>query len=297
MGKIQLEVLKEIIQERFNLNVEFDKPEILYKETIGNEVNGYGHFEPLGHYAEVHLRSTPSDRNSGISFDSTAHVDDLILGHQNLVKTHLLEKDHKGLLGGYSLTDVTITLLTGRAHNKHTSGGDFREATFRALRQGLENTKNILLEPYYKFSIEIDIDYVGRVMSDIQRLNGSFEMPQSINNKSIITGRGPVATFMDYQLELISFTKGTGKISLNFDGYDECHNLEEVIEKYNYNKDADEEFNGISRELIDIRTELSKPQPNSSFLKKSFKALTWGATVSCKTTIEELVKKAIEYLS
>ena len=246
MGKIQLEILKAIVKNRFNMDVEFGPCEILYKETIESETIGYGHFEPLGHYAEVHLRITPSDRNSGISFDSTAHVDDLILGHQNLVKTHIFEKDHKGILGGYPLTDVNITLLTGRAHNKHTSGGDFREATFRALRQGLENTKNILLEPYYKFSIEIDIDYVGRVMSDISKMSGEFEPPIINENLAIINGRGPVATFMDYSLEIVSFSKGTGSISYIFDGYDICHNTEEVLEKRNYDKDSDIEYTSNS---------------------------------------------------
>ena len=246
MGKIQLEILKAIVKNRFNIDVEFGPCEILYKETIESETIGYGHFEPLGHYAEVHLRITPSDRNSGISFDSTAHVDDLILGHQNLVKTHIFEKDHKGILGGYPLTDVNITLLTGRAHNKHTSGGDFREATFRALRQGLENTKNILLEPYYKFSIEIDIDYVGRVMSDISKMSGEFEPPIINENLAIVNGRGPVATFMDYSLEIVSFSKGTGSISYIFDGYDICHNTEEVLEKRNYDKDSDIEYTSNS---------------------------------------------------
>lgn len=240
------ETLKAIVKNRFNIDVEFGPCEILYKETIESETIGYGHFEPLGHYAEVHLRITPSDRNSGVSFDSIAHVDDLISGHQNLVKTHIFEKDHKGILGGYPLTDVNITLLTGRAHNKHTSGGDFREATFRALRQGLENTKNILLEPYYKFSIEIDIDYVGRVMSDISKMSGEFEPPIINENLAIINGRGPVATFMDYSLEIVSFSKGTGSISYIFDGYDICHNTEYVLEKRNYDKDSDIEYTSNS---------------------------------------------------
>ena len=246
MGKIQLEILKAIVKNRFNIDVEFGPCEILYKETIESKTIGYGHFEPLGHYAEVHLRITPSDRNSGVIFDSIAHVDDLILGHQNLVKTHIFEKDHKGILGGYPLTDVNITLLTGRAHNKHTSGGDFREATFRALRQGLENTKNILLEPYYKFSIEIAIDYVGRVMSDISKMSGEFEPPIINENLAIVNGRGPVATFMDYSLEIVSFSKGTGSISYIFDGYDICHNTEEVLEKRNYDKDSDIEYTSNS---------------------------------------------------
>ena len=246
MGKIQLEILKSIVKNRFNLDVEFGKCEILYKETIESETIGYGHFEPLGHYAEVHLKITPNNRNSGISFESTAHVDNLSIGHQNLVKTHIFEKEHKGILGGYPLTDVNITLLTGRAHNKHTSGGDFREATFRALRQGLENTKNILLEPYYKFTIEIGTDYVGRVMSDISKMSGEFEPPIINENITTIIGRGPVSKFMDYQLDIISFSKGTGSISYIFDGYDVCHNTDEVLEARGYNKDSDIEYTSNS---------------------------------------------------
>ena len=246
MGKIQLEILKSIVKNRFNLDIEFGRCEILYKETIESETIGYGHFEPLGHYAEVHLKITPNNRNSGISFESTAHVDNLSIGHQNLVKTHIFEKEHKGILGGYPLTDVNITLLTGRAHNKHTSGGDFREATFRALRQGLENTKNILLEPYYKFTIEIGTDYVGRVMSDISKMSGEFEPPIINENTTTIIGRGPVSKFMDYQLDIISFSKGTGSISYIFDGYDVCHNTDEVLEARGYNKDSDIEYTSNS---------------------------------------------------
>ena len=246
MGKVQLEILKELIKNRFDVEIDFGKCEILYKETIKTPCIGSGHYEPLKHYAEVHLKIEPNVRGGGIVFESIAHVDDLDIGTQNLVKTHVFERKHHGILCGFDLDDLKITLLTGSDHKKHTSGGDFRQATYRAIRQGIEQSENIILEPFYAFEIEVEDNYLGRVMSDIQRLNGSFEMPQSINNKSIITGRGPVDTFMDYQLELISFTKGTGKISLNFDGYDECHNLEEVIEKYNYNKDADEEFTSNS---------------------------------------------------
>ncbi|MGL5749916.1 MAG: hypothetical protein ACRCXT_05280 [Paraclostridium sp.] len=173
---------------------------MLYKETIKEKTIGYGHFEPLGRYAEVHLLIDPNERNKGISFTSKAHVDDLIIGHQNLVKTHIFEKEHNGILGGYTLTDLKITLLTGRVHNKHTSGGDFREATIRALRQGLEQVENVLLEPYYKFKIEIDLNSMGRVLSDIQRMNGEFDDPVINEDLVSITGRGPVYTFMDYSL-------------------------------------------------------------------------------------------------
>ena len=230
MGKIQLEVLKEVVDERFNLKIEFGPCEIMYKETIDNKTYGYGHFEPLKHYAEVHLRIEPNNRGEGITFENKCHADDLTTGHQNLIKTHIFEREHKGLLTGSPITDIKLTLLTGREHNKHTEGGDFREATYRAIRQGLEKAKNILLEPYYKFKIDVELEYMGRIISDIQRLNGSFNPPETKVNKVTITGRGPVSTFMDYSSEILTFTKGKGSINLIFDGYDLCHNSEEVID-------------------------------------------------------------------
>ena len=246
MGRIQLEVLKEVVFERFNLKVDFGPCEIMYKETINNNVKGYGHFEPLRHYAEVHLMIEKAKRGSGIVFKNKCHTDHLTTGNQNLIRSHIFEREHHGILTGSPLTDVKITLLTGRAHNKHTEGGDFREATFRALRQGLEKAENILLEPYYKFKIDVELDYMGRVLSDIQKLNGTFDSANTSLNKVSISGRGPVATFMDYSMELIAFTKGKGSISLIFDGYDICHNTEYVIEKRGYNKDADIEYSSNS---------------------------------------------------
>lgn len=246
MGKIQLEVLKEVVEERFNLKIEFGPCEILYKETIAEDTIGCGHFEPLKHYAEVHLKMQPLPRNSGITFENKCHSDNLTFGNQNLVRTHIFEREHHGLLTGSSVTDIKITLLTGRAHNKHTCGGDFREATFRALRQGLEKVKNVLLEPYYRFTIEISNDYLGRVLSDIQKLNGTFEPASIEEDKVIVNGRGPVATFMDYSMDVVAFTKGKGSISLIYDGYDVCHNSEEVIKNRGYNKDADIEYTSTS---------------------------------------------------
>ena len=246
MGKIQLEVLKEIIQERFNLNVEFDKPEILYKETIGNEVNGYGHFEPLRHYAEVHLKLLPGERGEGIVFENRCHNDYLTPGQQNLIKTHIFEKKHRGILTGSEIDDIKVILITGRAHIKHTEGGDFREATKRALRQGLDSAENILLEPYYNFKIEVDNQLLGRVLSDVQKMNGTFNEQQSVGDRVIITGRGPVATFMDYPLEFQALSKGKGGLSLMYGGYDVCHNSKEVIERKGYNKDADPEYTSSS---------------------------------------------------
>jgi ribosomal protection tetracycline resistance protein len=246
MGKIQLEVLKEVVDERFNLKVEFGPCEIMYKETIGNVTYGYGHFEPLKHYAEVHLKLEPNNRGEGITFENKCHADDLTTGNQNLIKTHIFERNHHGLLTGSPITDIKFTLLTGRAHNKHTEGGDFREATFRAIRQGLEKTENILLEPYYKFKIDADLEHMGRIIADIQRLNGSFNPAETRLNKVTITGRGPVSTFMDYSSEILTFTKGKGSINLIFDGYDVCHNTEEVIERLGYNKNADIEYSSSS---------------------------------------------------
>lgn len=246
MGRIQLEVLEQLVKERFDINVSFDKPEILYKETIGTETVGYGHFEPLKHYAEVHLRLQPAERNSGIRFENACHADDLSVGNQNLVRHHLYEREHHGLLTGSPLTDVVVTLLTGRAHNKHTSGGDFREATYRALRQGLEKAKNLLLEPYYQFKIKVELDQLGRVISDVQQAHGTCDAPRTEGDKAILTGTVPVATFMDYGSELASFTQGRGTLSLAFAGYDRCHNEQEVIERIGYNKDADPEYTSSS---------------------------------------------------
>jgi len=239
MGLIQLEVLERLVKERFRLDVAFGSPEILYKETIRSAVTGYGHFEPLRHYAEVHLRLEPGERGGGLTFESACHLDDLSPGNQNLVWMHLFERGHHGLFTGMPITDIKITLLRGRAHNEHTHGGDFREATFRALRQGLEKCDNVLLEPYYDVKIKVELDDLGRVLSDIQKAHGSFEPPQTTDTHAVITGMVPVATFMSYSTELASFTHGRGSLHMTFGGYDLCHNAEEVIERIGYRKDAD----------------------------------------------------------
>lgn len=246
MGVIQLEVLKQLVKERFQFSISFGDPKILYKETIETGVNGYGHFEPLKHYAEVHLKIEPGERNSGITLDNTCHANDLSVGNQNLILHHLIEREHHGLLTGSTLTDVKITLLTGRGHNEHTSGGDFREATFRALRQGLEKAKNVLLEPFYEFSIKVDVDLVGRVMSDIQQAHGTLSPLETIGDKAVIRGKVPVATFMNYSTTFASYTHGKGVLHLLFSGYARCHNQVEVIERIGYNKDADPEYSSTS---------------------------------------------------
>lgn len=246
MGKIQLEVLKEVAKERFALDVDFGPCEILYKETIAKETVGYGHFEPLRHYAEVHLKLEPGERNTGIVFSSECSLENLEINYQRLVQTHIFEREHRGILTGSAVTDLKVTLVNGRAHIKHTSGGDFREATYRALRQGLESTKNILLEPYYKFKIDAGLDYMGRILSDIQKLHGSFEAPKISGNRVTVIGRGPVAEFMNYAMDITEITNGKGKISFNFDGYDICHNSEVVINKIGYNKNSDMEYTSTS---------------------------------------------------
>jgi small GTP-binding protein len=238
-GVIQLEVLKEVVQDRFGFPVEFGDCEILYQETIQNPVTGYGHFEPLRHYAEVHFRLSPGARGSGLTFASECSTDVLSLNWQRLIETHVFEYRHRGILTGSPLTDVKITLLTGRAHEKHTEGGDFREASYRAIRQGLEQAENILLEPYYAFSVNVQTEQMGRVISDIQRMYGSFEPPETEGDRVTIRGRAPVSAMMNYGRELVTFTKGKGSLSLQFDGYEPCHNSEEVIARIAYNKIRD----------------------------------------------------------
>lgn len=229
MGAIQLEVLEQVVMDRFKLKVAFGMPEILYKETIAGEVYGSGHFEPLGHYAEVHLKLEPGSPDSGVVFQNKCHPDHLSTGYQKLVGQHVLEREHHGLLTGSPLTDVVVTLLNGRAHNKHTSGGDFREATHRALRQGLEKAENILLEPYYTFKIKVDLDMIGRVMSDIRQAHGSFDPPETHGDQAYISGMAPVATFMNYSAELASFSKGKGALSMQLGGYQPCNQAAMVI--------------------------------------------------------------------
>lgn len=246
MGVIQLEVLKQVVYDRFNLAVSFGKPEILYKETVADAVIGSGHFEPLGHYAEVHLKIEPGPPGSGVKFVNDCHPDDLGVGYQHLIGQHVTEKEHRGLLTGSPLTDVVVTLLTGRSHNKHTSGGDFREATLRALRQGLEKAQNVLLEPVYDFKLKVGVDHIGRVMSDIQQARGVFDAPDIEGDTAVITGQAPVATMMDYPAEVAAFTKGKGALTLRLAGYRPCGNAEEVIAAKSYDKNADPEYTSTS---------------------------------------------------
>ena len=239
MGRIQLEILQSLAKERFGMDIEFGPCRILYKETVTSPVMGYGHYEPLRHYAETQLRIEPAERDSGIIIENECGLEVLDSNFQNLILTHIKEKEHLGILTGSPLTDVKIVLTAGRSHLKHTEGGDFREATYRAIRQGLEKTENILLEPYYSFTLRVPVDCFGRAISDIQRLHGEFLPPEMTETEAIIKGEGPVSEFMDYPEEVISYTSGKGVISMRENGYRPCHNAEEVIEKIGYDKERD----------------------------------------------------------
>ena len=239
MGEVQIEILKRMIKERFGVLVSFGAGSIVYKETIAAPVEGVGHFEPLRHYAEVHLLLEPLEAGSGLVFDTDCSEDVLDRNWQRLILTHMEEKEHIGVLTGSPITDMKITLITGRAHLKHTEGGDFRQATYRAIRQGLKMAKNVLLEPYYEFRLEIPAGNVGRAMGDIQKMGGSFEQPMIEGETAVIAGKAPVSTMRDYQSEVISYTKGEGRIFCIFGGYAPCHNAEEVIAAIDYDSERD----------------------------------------------------------
>lgn len=239
MGQVQLEILTGIITGRFGFRPAFDTGTITYMETIGNTVIGVGHFEPLRHYAEVHLLMEPGERGSGVEILSDCSEDILDKNWQRLVKTHLRERSFVGVLTGSCLTDVKITLINGRAHQKHTEGGDFRQATYRAVRQGLMQADNVLLEPYYSFRLEIPTDMVGRAMTDLENMHAVMEPPDIKEDCAVITGRGPVATLRDYQIHLNSYTHGTGSISVQFSGYEQCHNTQDVLEASGYEPEQD----------------------------------------------------------
>ncbi|WP_343209493.1 translation factor GTPase family protein [Anaerolentibacter hominis] len=244
MGTVHMEIVKELVSERFGLSIGFGEPEVLYRETIRSTVMGFGHFEPLRHYAEAALRLEPGARGSGITFQSECHVDSLGINFQNLIRTHVMEKEHRGVLIGAPLTDVKITLAAGISHIKHTEGGDFREAVYRAIRQGLKKADCCLLEPFYRFHIRIPEEQTGRIMSDLSMLFCEMEAPipdeeGRTERMTLIAGRGPVACLMNYSRELAGATKGRGTISFQHDGYDFCHNPEEIIERRGYDCDGD----------------------------------------------------------
>ena len=239
MGEVQIEILKSLIKERFDVDVEFGQGNIVYKETIANTVEGVGHFEPLRHYAEVHLLLEPLERGSGVVIDTQCSEDILDKNWQRLILTHLLEKEHRGVLTGAPITDIKITLAAGRAHQKHTEGGDFRQATYRAVRQGLRMAESILLEPYYKFRLEIPQQMVGRAMTDIEKMHGTFETPDTSKEMAVLQGVAPVSTMQGYQKEVLAYSKGMGRLFTTLNGYDICHNAEEIIEEAGYDPDHD----------------------------------------------------------
>ena len=239
MGEVQTEVLKNMISERFGIAVEFGAGSIVYKETIVKPVIGIGHFEPLRHYAEVHLLMEPGEPGSGLQFETACSEDVLDRNWQRLILTHLAEKQHIGVLTGSEITDMKITLIAGRAHQKHTEGGDFRQATYRALRQGLRSAENVLLEPVYEFRLELPLDCAGRAMTDIQKMHGSFSPMEIEGENAVLKGTAPVVTMRGYQTELISYTKGKGRMMCSVSRYQPCHNAEEVIEARGYDPEGD----------------------------------------------------------
>lgn len=241
MGEVQIEILTSLIKERFHIDAVFDSGNIVYKETIQNTVEGVGHFEPLRHYAEVHLKMEPGPRGSGLVFETECSEDMLDRNWQRLILTHLKEKQHKGVLTGSEITDIKITLIAGRAHQKHTEGGDFRQATYRAVRHGLKQAKSLLLEPVYEFCLEIPQENTGRAIADIQKMHGDFSPPEMANGMAVISGWAPVALMRKYQSEVTAYTKGRGHLNTSLKGYEPCHNADEVIEALGYDseKDAD----------------------------------------------------------
>ena len=239
MGEVQLEVLQRVISDRFGFDVEFTHGSIAYKETISAPVEGVGHYEPLRHYAEVHLLLEPAEKGSGMQFAVNCSEDALDRNWQRLILTHLKEKPHIGVLTGSPITDMKITLVAGRAHQKHTEGGDFRQATYRAVRQGLKMAQSVLLEPYYEFHLEVPTENIGRAMTDIQQMGGTFSSPETYGDMTIISGRAPVSTMREYSKDVISYTSGNGRLNCILSGYEPCHNSDEVIAEIGYDSDTD----------------------------------------------------------
>ena len=239
MGEVQVEILKSLILDRFGVEVEFGPGNIVYKETIKTAVEGVGHFEPLRHYAEVHLLLEPGEPGSGLVFATACSQDVLDGNWQKLVLTHLAEKEHRGVLTGSPITDMKLTLVTGRAHVKHTEGGDFRQAVYRAVRQGLKKAESVLLEPWYDFTLDIPTELIGRAMSDIQKMQGRFSPPETDGERTTLSGAAPVSEMGDYQTELTAYTGGRGRMFCRIKGYEPCHNAEEVIERIGYDSEGD----------------------------------------------------------
>lgn len=241
MGEVQLEVITSLIQQRFGVEISFGTGNIIYKETIAHPVEGVGHYEPLRHYAEVHLLLEPGEAGSGLVFGTDCSEDVLERNWQRLVLTHLQERENKGVLTGSAITDMKVTLVAGRAHLKHTEGGDFRQATYRALRQGLMEAQSVLLEPVYEFCLEVPEQMIGRAMTDIERMHGSFAPPGTHGGLAVLTGCAPASEMQDYQREVIQYTRGEGRLSCTLKGYEPCHNTDEVIARVDYQPERDME--------------------------------------------------------
>ena len=241
MGEVQIEILKNLIFERFSVPVEFDQGSVIFKETITEAVEGVGHFEPLRHYAEVHLLLEPLKRGEGLVFENRCSEDALAKNWQRLIMTHLEEKVHRGVLSGSAITDMKITLLTGKAHPKHTEGGDFREATYRAVRQGLRSTTCLLLEPYYAFRLMLPAHVLSRAIFDIEKMHGTFQVEDNQGEMSVLSGKAPVRLMRNYQLEVLNYTKGRGKLICSLAGYEECVDQDEVVASIGYDCDRDTE--------------------------------------------------------
>lgn len=239
MGEVQIEVLQKMIAQRYQVNVQFGTGQIVYKETIADTVEGVGHFEPLRHYAEVHLLMEPGEPGSGMQFLADCSEDVLDKNWQRLILTHLEEREHVGVLTGSAITDMRITVVSGRAHTKHTEGGDFRQATYRAVRQGLMQAQSVLLEPYYSFRMEVPADMIGRAMMDVENMHGKFAQPELGTEMAVLSGSVPVSTMQNYQVVLNSYTKGSGSLSCTLEGYGPCHNTEEVVEQCGYQAEED----------------------------------------------------------
>ena len=239
MGRVQLEVFQRLVKDRFGLDIQLDNGRIFYKETIANTVEGVGHFEPLRHYAEVHVLLEPLPRGSGVVFDTVCPTDVLDAGYQNLILTHMAEKAHVGVLTGAPITDLKITLLIGKAHLKHTEGGDMRQATYRAIRQGLMQAKSVLLEPWYRFQLTLPTPAVGRAITDIRAMGGEFDPPENIGDFSTLEGTVPASELGDYADQLAAYTQGRGRLQIALHGYAPCHNTPQVVEQTGYEPEAD----------------------------------------------------------
>ena len=239
MGKVQLEIFRSLVQQRFGLDITLDDRRIFYKETIETTVEGVGHFEPLRHYAECHLLLEPLPRGSGLVFDTACPLDVLDVNYQRLILTHLEEKVHRGVLTGAPITDMKITLLVGKAHLKHTEGGDFRQATYRAVRQGLMQAKSVLLEPWYDFVLTCPTEQVGRAITDIRAMGGEFDAPESVGSLSTLKGLVPASEVRDYAETVAAYTQGRGRLQLSLHGYAPCHNTEDVVSEMGYDPEAD----------------------------------------------------------